>query len=515
MVAEFRIDYPHFDEYRETVVAAARAAGLLFLAASAARPTGEQGAKTERPNRTVSAPNPALDRDYFAFPGGEAWSLPQSWGCKERAEAWKRHPAFRLTSYVCVRQDGDKWKDEAGKDQTFQLFRDNEVVDVPIARLQKPKRWRPRGQRPGVFLERQRLERVLDAMAAGRPLPPVALDASAGAGLKVANGFHRYFASLILGFREIPVECPKGWISAKQKDASQAAPKPKWVPPSVRRRMEEEAAQKQAARQAARSSRRHEGMLLVQSPLYEEQQAKLHASRARARQSWGWVARREMPPEPADMSLLGGKEPPRAADLPPPPPALAAEGAAARAGGEESVAPEAEVLAPSSFGMVAMGDAVRGSFPLAVVRELHAVKQRLPLEKDFLSKALAQLEAGHGLPLRSYQRCVSLLGLSTLAARGLRADAPERYGLRRVGWERSCLRFQGQLKSEVVEEVRRLTWVGELAEEDEDFLKKVLHRAAKNGADFFFTPKDFLRFVGLRRATRGLAFVDATLDEGG
>lgn len=528
LVAELRIDYPHFDEYRDAVVAAAHAAGLLFLASTPRRQSQSlEGMKPERPNRTVSAPEPELDRDYFAFPGGEAWSLPQSWGCGDRARAWKRQPAFKLTAYVCVRQDGDAWKDEVGKDQAYTISRDNQVVDVPIGRLQRPKRQRPRGQRSGgVFLERQRLERVLDAMVAGKPLPPVLVDAeSGGGGLKVANGFHRYFASLILGFRELPVECPKGWASPKSKDKARAAPKPKWVPPSVRRRMEEEARLKQAARQAARSTRRHEGMLLVKSPIYEEQEAKMHAARAGAKKNWGWVPRRDLPAEPAPLSLVEGERQPRPAGLPPPPPALDAmrtfssttASSSSRSSPvicqstkeQEPPSDEAEVLPPSRFGMTADGDTVRGSFPLAVVRELHSLRQKRPLERDFLSKAIEEMDAGRGLPLRSYQRCVSLLGLSTLESYGLSADAPERYGLRRMGWERSNVRFQGPLKPHVIEEVRRLTWVGKLEAEQEDFLKKVLHRAVKNGAEFFLTPRDFVRFVGLRRSTSSLAFADA------
>lgn len=58
---------------------------------------------------------------------------------------------------------------------------------------------------------------------------------------EVANGFHRYFASLILGFAELPVELPRSSaLLAKRAPASSSAPA-KWVPPSVRKRMEERA----------------------------------------------------------------------------------------------------------------------------------------------------------------------------------------------------------------------------------------------------------------------------------
>merc|ERR1740129_1146588 len=187
--------------------------------------------------RTVTAPSPPRDRDFFAFPDGHTWSVPASWKCREKAEQWRRHSASKMQSYTSLRQDGESWLDEFDKQQVYHLSSACKVVDFPLRFVAKPRRARPRSANcSGCSLERDRLERVMDAMIAGKPLPPVLLEVAPGAPAKVANGFHRYFASLILGFTELPVEVPS--VMAGCPATQPVVPKAKWVPPSVRRRME-------------------------------------------------------------------------------------------------------------------------------------------------------------------------------------------------------------------------------------------------------------------------------------
>jgi hypothetical protein len=77
------------------------------------------------------------------------------------------------------------------------------VEDLPLKRIERPERYCPETAR--WFVEKERLFSVLEAMIFGQPLPPIEVQVTASGSLKIANGFHRYFASLILGFSEIPV----------------------------------------------------------------------------------------------------------------------------------------------------------------------------------------------------------------------------------------------------------------------------------------------------------------------
>merc|ERR1712072_1089536 len=92
------------------------------------------------------------------------------------------------------------------------------------------KAWSPSNRRASYFLNRERLDSVLNAMMADPPKPllPLQLD-EYGA---LADGFHRYYASLILGFSEAAVLCqrrvevPRGrtgrWMSSRQREALRA-----------------------------------------------------------------------------------------------------------------------------------------------------------------------------------------------------------------------------------------------------------------------------------------------------
>merc|ERR1712039_1151970 len=137
-------------------------------------------------------------------------------------------------------------------------------------------------------------------------------------------------------------------------------------------------------------------------------------------------------------------------------------------------------IQPMSLGMTKDGDVVRGRFPIAVVRELHSIRQGSSANSQFIAEALQQVDAERALPEQSYKRCMSLLSLATLVRYGLSGDAPERYGLRRVQAGKSE-KFQGSMDAGIVEEIRRLAWVGDLAQDDEDFLKKIVQRASKHG----------------------------------
>jgi hypothetical protein len=79
------------------------------------------------------------------------------------------------------------------------------LEDVPLKFIEKPQRDSSVCQKWA--LEPERLLSVLDAMLDGVALPPVRVEnGETGFGpLRVANGFHRYFASLALGYLELPV----------------------------------------------------------------------------------------------------------------------------------------------------------------------------------------------------------------------------------------------------------------------------------------------------------------------
>jgi len=252
------------------------------------------------PGRTTSEPLPDLQRDYFLYPDKRTWSLPKSWDLASKAAAWYQQPLFKLIAYRALRQSGDKWQDEGGLKQTYELHSDHQVVDIAINQVEIPRRQRPqlRNTRSlkvaagGHFLERRRLASVLDAMMHGRPLPPVLLEIQQHGRPKVANGFHRYYASLILGFKELPVEVAK-WFEPKESKKSskemQNVAKPKWISPSMQRRLDEEVAQKAAAREDARKLRRMEGSGLGDSGLYSAQLAKMKPVKAKAATNWSSV----------------------------------------------------------------------------------------------------------------------------------------------------------------------------------------------------------------------------------
>lgn len=509
LAAEMKLDVPQYDEFRTETLAAAKRAGLAIRLIDAVSPerTSSSPRQLQRttavhPNdgradskqdllRTSTAPPPALDRDYFAFPDGQTWSLPVTWMCREKVAAWRRHPTFKLQGYVSLRQDGDTWKDEEGKDQVYCMKQGYYIADVRLRDLAKPRRSRPRGGKPtGCFLERGRLERVLEAMMAGKPLPPVQVEVAPGRPAIVANGFHRYFASLILDFTELPTEILQGATVGGPAARSKAAAKPKWVPASVRRRMEEEEARKQAAKKAARSLRRMEGQTLVRSDLYDAKGHRMKAVREKAKANW--VMKVAGKPSSTDPQHRGGDP----CGIPAP--------SLHRCASIPEEEPTDEGLSmdvtPECFGLRLEGAQVCGKFPIRVIRELNGLRQEgQGPDCSFITDMLKKMDAGEAVPLSTYDRCTALLCLSTLDAHGLGAEAPERFGLRRVSFRPKVERFKGSLQPQLLDEIRRLTWSLSLSEADEAFLKTVLHRASKNGPNFFMTRPDFERLLLLRR----------------
>merc|ERR1712008_431378 len=120
---------------------------------------------------------------------------------------------------------------------------------------------------------------------------------------EVSNGFHRYFASLILGFTELPVLVPRGYRAPRCRGGdSPLRPKKAWIPPSVRQRMAEEEAKRKAEREEKRCLRRHEGTMLVKSSLYDEDMAKTHDARRKAKAKRScWVERPVVQQRPSEF----------------------------------------------------------------------------------------------------------------------------------------------------------------------------------------------------------------------
>lgn len=77
------------------------------------------------------------------------------------------------------------------------------VDDLPLKMIERPERCSM--VKGASAVDKDRLFSVIQAMIAGTPLPPIQVQATESGFLRVANGFHRYYASVILGYSEIPV----------------------------------------------------------------------------------------------------------------------------------------------------------------------------------------------------------------------------------------------------------------------------------------------------------------------
>lgn len=135
--------------------------------------------------------------DTFTFPDGSGWSLPATWGVREYILHCRT--SFKTYAYRSL-EHGDKWVSEEGP-EIFEVPDGNVRDDIPLKCIEKPVRAQatPRGW----FVDQERLFSVLEAMVTGKPLPPVRISTDGPA--RVMNGFHRYYASLLLGYKELPV----------------------------------------------------------------------------------------------------------------------------------------------------------------------------------------------------------------------------------------------------------------------------------------------------------------------
>eukprot|EP00928_Gymnodinium_smaydae_P088962 TRINITY_DN72993_c0_g1_i1.p1 TRINITY_DN72993_c0_g1~~TRINITY_DN72993_c0_g1_i1.p1 ORF type:complete len:300 (-),score=31.70 TRINITY_DN72993_c0_g1_i1:131-1030(-) len=131
--------------------------------------------------------------EWFEYPDGSEWNLPKAWGIGKLRHV---RPSFRTSAY-----------------RSFELGSPELVVpvgwvveDVPLKFIEKPRR------SAGEWLvDKKRLLSVLNAMLEGVALLPVQADehSTDWGPLRVANGFHRYYASLILGYADLPIVRPK------------------------------------------------------------------------------------------------------------------------------------------------------------------------------------------------------------------------------------------------------------------------------------------------------------------
>lgn len=137
--------------------------------------------------------------DIFHFPDGTEFAFPSSWGVKQYIS--QNPTRFRTCSFRSLEQ-GDTWESEAGL-ASFVIPTGFQLEDLPLKRIVRPERSYP--TKEGWFVDKARLFSILEAFIAGQPLPPIQVELTESGSLSVANGFHRYFASIIVGYSEIPV----------------------------------------------------------------------------------------------------------------------------------------------------------------------------------------------------------------------------------------------------------------------------------------------------------------------
>jgi len=219
-LADYKLDVPHVQQYMAELEAGFKLHGLIEDSSSC--PT--QG---NRSNEESSDDEDAHDRHWFYFPTGQHFSLPAHWQVKELVK--ENRCQFRLQAFRSL-QPGDK----SGPDgQIFSIADGFEKVHLCLKDIDTPTRSFSKG---GWWVQKDRLLSVLQAMVSGTPLPPLSVaDGIGDHRYQIENGFHRYYASLLLGYTEIPairqkrVRRPRqsgpsqklkfavGWESLKQK----------------------------------------------------------------------------------------------------------------------------------------------------------------------------------------------------------------------------------------------------------------------------------------------------------
>jgi len=150
-------------------------------------------------SRRSASADPGLD--VFRLPDSTSgeFALPSAWAVKQYIN--QNPKRFHTYAFRCL-EAGESWKCDDGL-ATFTVPAGFKVDDLPLKKIERPERCCP--TKEGWFVEKDRLFSVLEAMIFGQPLPPIEVQMTASGSLKIANGFHRYFASAILGFSEIPV----------------------------------------------------------------------------------------------------------------------------------------------------------------------------------------------------------------------------------------------------------------------------------------------------------------------
>lgn len=137
--------------------------------------------------------------DVFHYPDGKEFVLPTAWGVKQYV---KDNPKRFRTYMFRSLAPGDAVNSETGI-APFTIPAGCKVEDKLLCQIERPERCCPMGH--AWFVDKERLLSVLQAMIAGHPLPPIQVESAGSGSLRVTNGFHRYFASVILGFSEISV----------------------------------------------------------------------------------------------------------------------------------------------------------------------------------------------------------------------------------------------------------------------------------------------------------------------
>eukprot|EP00931_Biecheleriopsis_adriatica_P047983 TRINITY_DN27700_c0_g1_i1.p1 TRINITY_DN27700_c0_g1~~TRINITY_DN27700_c0_g1_i1.p1 ORF type:complete len:528 (-),score=55.93 TRINITY_DN27700_c0_g1_i1:210-1769(-) len=425
-----------------------------------------------------SAEEASTDRDYFTHPDGTSWSLPCSWGIADRVRTWCN--VHKLTGYRSLQQSGEVFWDEYGEEVVFELPHGRVVKDIPMADMQPRTRrqsmrcrnalstnvdWRTwalptRPQR--YFLCKERLWSVLDAMmdVPPKPLPPLRLDDSGA----LSNGFHRYFASLVLGFTEIAVEAPQH----PRRNARQ----PRFVPRHVAARKEAEKAERHRRREQARKDRHTAGKEVLGSIFT------FSSDGHNCMMQWnrGHWPERQLVPTYSEFPGLSFRE-------------SGAKMAATPLTGNSPV----DVLLPECFHLYSDSCCVYGAFPRKVQAELRRAKAHAELH---VLEALELGLSGREMSWRSYEICVSQLCLDTLDRYGLHPRAPERFGLWRY-WGENMLRpiFRGRLDQAMEQTLRRIAYCLERAN-DRRFLLHILNRNI-NRHDLRLQLADFERMLSL------------------
>jgi len=137
--------------------------------------------------------------DLFRFPDGSEFAIPAAWAVKQFIS--QNPKRFRTCCYRSL-EPGDAFETEAGP-TFFIVPTGSKLEDLPLKRIERPQRSNP--TKHSWFVEKDRLFSVFQAMIDGEPLPPIRVQLTEAGCIRVINGFHRYYASLILGYTDIPV----------------------------------------------------------------------------------------------------------------------------------------------------------------------------------------------------------------------------------------------------------------------------------------------------------------------